>query len=117
MIEKLKKICEILNDTGDFHAELGDFDHKGEFPIAKDSYLIRFDLHAEELDFLVLMGDWGLTWEPSTVYTTPCWCVVDSNDPETAAKQMMAIARAVDSGQLSKGSDGEDQGYAFLPSD
>lgn len=80
---QLAAIAKIVNDHEDFWAELGD-----------DHYLLRFNTTAEDGNNLVLMYDLGVTWEPYRAYPTPRYCIIDITDAETAAQNLMKLAKA-----------------------
>ena len=89
MREQLAKIVEILNNHGDYWAELG-----GSY------YLIRFGRRDEDNNNLVLMHDLGITWEPNRAYPTPRYCSITIEDAEQAAKNLMKIADTRKRGEL-----------------
>lgn len=90
--QKLRKIVKAINSTPGYSAEL-DADC--------DFYLIRFDRADEEnVCPLVLMHDYGVTYEPIKDGKTPCYGYVDIDDPQPAAKHLMAYADSRCNGTL-----------------
>lgn len=80
----LEEIAKIINETPGYWAEVGD-----------DEYLIRFNRSDDDGNNLVLMSDYGVTWEPYRAYPTPRYCRITLDDAQQAAKHLMLLADAI----------------------
>lgn len=82
----LQQIKEIIERNENYWAELGD-----------EEYLLRFGKYKDDgvgsvpNDFLVLMGDLGVTWEPHRAYPTPRYCRINIEDPQKAASDLITL--------------------------
>ena len=91
--------------------ELEKRDHRGYIEeeeyleVTNDSYLLRYD-KVDSDEWLVVMGDFGITWEPARVYTTPCYGRIGGDDPESDAlilsTSLIALAKVRLMGRAAK---------------
>lgn len=105
-----KQVAEIINKNADFNAAVND-DEDSDYLM----WVVKINKYDEFCfaDGLVVMYDYGVTWEPCKAYTTPQYCEVAMDNAELAAKQLIALADAFESGELPmNGRDG--CGYKFI---
>lgn len=108
----LDQVCDIINqkegigERGEFrgyYAQLRDYDDEG-ILLDRDDYLMDFGYARGGASF-VIMGDLGVTWEPSRAYTTPCYGVVKLTTPAELAVVLMKFVDLARSGLVPSASD------------
>lgn len=85
-------LCEIvilLNNSPNHYAEIGDVKPGEEYD--KNSYLLRYDEATESGEGynMVLMGDLGVTWEPSSYTTTEKYGEIQGENPNDDANALI----------------------------
>lgn len=81
----VEQVVEIINSSGshiaDVHSDGGE-------------YLLWIAKPGDEGDGMTtLMADFGVTWEPTRAWNTPCWGHIDGDDPGRAARQLIALEK------------------------
>lgn len=62
----------------------------------KNTYLIRYghnDGYNVGRQPLLLMGDFGITWEPAKAYSTEVFAIITGDDPDADVETMIKIGR------------------------
>lgn len=109
--EFLRKVCNIIadyrefSDIGGYFADLRPGDNYD-----RDDYLLDFGLDGSHN--FVVMGDLGVTWEPSRAYTTPCYGQIRLTTPIQVAAILMKFTDLARDGLVPSHS--EDSAYQPL---
>ncbi len=77
------------------HGYTGTVDETDAINPHKDSYLLRYNKNDDDSgDYLVVMGDFGVTWEPAKVHTTEKLGEITGCDPTGDALTLIGIFEA-----------------------
>lgn len=89
--EQAEKIAAIIATTPGMWAEVPE--HELSDKIAKETYVVRYGSQESDDNNLVLMGDCGITWEPSRAYPTEQLATIEHLTVNEAVEKMLETAK------------------------
>lgn len=88
--EQAEEIAKIINATSGMWAEVPE--HELSDKITKETYVVRYGSQESDDNNLVLMGDYGITWEPSRAYPTTQLATIEHLTVDEAVERMLETA-------------------------